>query len=192
MVADSLQYLTALGNEVHNDKDLALEIGLAYVKVAHAQGDPTSPNLGQFVEAEKNLQNAEKFVEPILSKYPNDKVALGTAATIAHDRMVLANAQGRSDEVLPDAAKAAEHLARQPPEPLAGVGEQLVARGLVAELEPVDPRLEARCLVGGRGHAGSSSGQRNGERYLPLSRQYRHHSLYRSGSENHKKILQNR
>ena len=52
MVSDSLQYLTSLGSDVHGDNDLALDIALAYIRVAHAQGDPTSPNLGQFAEAE--------------------------------------------------------------------------------------------------------------------------------------------
>jgi len=46
IVADSLQYLTSLGSEAHMDKDLANEIALAYIRVAHVQGDPTSPNLG--------------------------------------------------------------------------------------------------------------------------------------------------
>ena len=66
MVTDSLQYLTSLGSEAHVDKDLALEIAYAYVRVAHAQGDPTSPNLGQFAEAEASLNNAAKFVDPVL------------------------------------------------------------------------------------------------------------------------------
>ena len=70
MVSDSLQYLTSLGSDVHDDKDLALEIAYAYVRVAHAQGDPTSPNLGQFAEAEKSLEKAENFVDAVLSKYP--------------------------------------------------------------------------------------------------------------------------
>ena len=68
MVTDSLQYLTLLGSDVHGDKDLALEIAYAYVRVAHAQGDPTSPNLGQFAEAEASLNNASRFVDPVLLK----------------------------------------------------------------------------------------------------------------------------
>ena len=58
MVSDSLQYLTSLGSDVHGDKDLALETAYAYVRVAHAQGDPTSPNLGQFPEAEASLEQS--------------------------------------------------------------------------------------------------------------------------------------
>jgi len=100
MVVDSLQYLTSLGSEVHGDKDLALEIALAYVRVAHVQGDPTAANLGQFAEAEATLQKAENFVDSVLATAPRDRQGLFIAATIAHDRMCLADAQGRRDETL--------------------------------------------------------------------------------------------
>jgi|HubBroStandDraft_2_1064218.scaffolds.fasta_scaffold00523_9 serine/threonine protein kinase len=104
MVSDSLQYLTSLGSDVHGDKDLALEIAYAYVRVAHAQGDPTSPNLGQFAEAEKSLEQAENFVDGVLSKYPKNPRALFIATTIAHDRMVLADRRGDQAEALNNAA----------------------------------------------------------------------------------------
>jgi serine/threonine protein kinase len=94
MVSDSQQYLTSLGSDVHGDKDLALEIAYAYVRVAHAQGDPTSPNLGQFAEAEASLNHASRFVDTVLQKDPNHARALFIATTIAHDRMVLANYAG--------------------------------------------------------------------------------------------------
>jgi len=100
IVADSLQYLTSLGSEVRGDKALALEIALAYVRVAHVQGDPTAANLGQFAEAEATLQKAENFVDPVLATDPRDRQGLFIAATIAHDRMCLADAQGRRDETL--------------------------------------------------------------------------------------------
>src|SRR5580698_8149714 len=100
IVSDSLQYLTSLGGDVRGDKDLALEIAYAYVRVAHAQGDSTSPNLGQFAEAKVSLDKASTFVEPILAKDPNNQRALFIATTIAHDRMVLANYRGdRANEL---------------------------------------------------------------------------------------------
>jgi serine/threonine protein kinase len=104
MVSDSLQYLTSLSSEAHVDNDLALEIAYAYVRVAHAQGDPTSPNLGQFAEAEKSLEQAENFVDGVLSKYPSNPRALFIAATIAHDRMNLAVNRDDQSEQLKDAA----------------------------------------------------------------------------------------
>jgi serine/threonine protein kinase/tetratricopeptide (TPR) repeat protein len=104
MVTDSLEYLTSLGSDIHGDNDLALEIAYAYVRVAHVQGDPTSPNLGQFTEAEASLKNASRFVDPVLSKDPRNPRALFIATTIAHDRMILAGNRGDQAEELKDAA----------------------------------------------------------------------------------------
>jgi len=105
MVSDSLEYLTSLSSGAHVDKDLALEIAYAYVRVAHAQGDPTSPNLGQFAEAEISLNKAASFVDPVLAQDPTNRRGLFIAATIAHDRMNLADSQGRPQEELKEAAQ---------------------------------------------------------------------------------------
>lgn len=112
IVTDSLQYLTSLGSDVHGDKDLALEVAYAYVRVAHAQGDPTSPNLGQFAEAALSLNHAESFVDPILSKDPENQRALFIATTIAHDRIQLADNRGDQEEELKDAATTASLIER--------------------------------------------------------------------------------
>jgi serine/threonine protein kinase len=112
MVSDSLQYLTSLGSDVQGDKDLALEIAYAYVRVAHAQGDPTSPNLGQFAEAAASLNNAARFVDGVLAQDPVNRRGLFIAATIAHDRMILANNRSDKDESLKDAATTASLVER--------------------------------------------------------------------------------
>jgi serine/threonine protein kinase len=112
MVSDSLQYLTSLGSDVHGDKDLALEIAYAYVRVAHAQGDPTSPNLGQFTEAEVSLDKAENFVDSVLKTDSSNRKGLFIAATIAHDRMVLADEQNRKEQTVLWADKASERVER--------------------------------------------------------------------------------
>jgi len=112
MVADSLEYLTSLGSDVSGDRDLALEIAYAYVRVAHVQGDPTSPNLGQFAEAEASLNNASRFVDPVLSKDSRNPRALFIATTIAHDRMILADNRGDQAEELKDAATTASLIER--------------------------------------------------------------------------------
>ena len=112
MVSDSLQYLRSLESEGHVDKDLALDIAFAYVRVAHAQGDPTSPNLGQFAEAKDSLSQASKFVDAILADDPKNRRALFIAATIAHDRMILADADGRHEESLAYAKDAASLIER--------------------------------------------------------------------------------
>jgi serine/threonine protein kinase len=112
IVTDSLQYLTSLGGDLRGDKDLALEVANAYVKVAHAQGDPTSPNLGQFAEAETSLGKAENFVDPVLQADPANRKGLFIATTIAHDRMVLADEQNREKEMVSWAEKASERVER--------------------------------------------------------------------------------
>jgi tetratricopeptide (TPR) repeat protein len=112
IVSDSLQYLTSLGGDLHGDNDIALEVAYAYVKVAHAQGDPTSPNLGQFAEAEASLDKAENFVDSVLRVDPTNRRGLFIAATIAHDRMVLADEQNRKKEMVSWAEKASERVER--------------------------------------------------------------------------------
>jgi serine/threonine protein kinase len=112
MVSDSLQYLTSLGSDVHGDKELELEIAYAYVRVAHAQGDPTSPNLGQFAEAKVSLDNAERFVDAVLAQDPVNQRGLFIATTIAHDRMELASFQERVEEILSWADKTGDLVDR--------------------------------------------------------------------------------
>jgi tetratricopeptide (TPR) repeat protein len=112
MVSDSLQYLRSLESEGHVDQDLALDIAFAYVRVAHAQGDPTSPNLGQFAKAKQSLSQASRFVDPILADDPKNRRALFIATTIAHDRMVLADAEGRREDSLAYAKDAASLIER--------------------------------------------------------------------------------
>ncbi|HEX8814219.1 MAG TPA: hypothetical protein VF753_01850, partial [Terriglobales bacterium] len=112
LVSDAQQYLTSLGSNVHGDNDLALDIAYAYVRVAHAQGDPTSPNLGQFTEAEANLNKASEFVDPILAKDPANQRALFIATTIAHDRMILADFRGNEGQMLTGAANTASLIER--------------------------------------------------------------------------------
>jgi serine/threonine protein kinase len=112
MVSDSLQYLRSLESEGHVDKDLALDIAFAYVRVAHAQGDPTSPNLGQFAEAKESLSQASRLVDAILADDANNRRALLIATTIAHDRMVLADSESRREDSLAYAKDAASLIER--------------------------------------------------------------------------------
>jgi serine/threonine protein kinase/tetratricopeptide (TPR) repeat protein len=112
MVSDSLDYLTSLSSDVHGDKDLALEIAYAYVRVAHAQGDPTAPNLGQFAEAQENLNHAAKLVDEVLARDSSNRRGLFIATTIAHDRMILADQDGRRDDATAQAGKTAALIER--------------------------------------------------------------------------------
>ena len=112
MVSDSLQYLRSLQSKGHIDKELALDIAFAYVRVAHAQGDPTSPNLGQFSEAKESLDQASMFVDPILADEPKSRRALLIATTIAHDRMILADTENRRNDALTYDSQAASLIER--------------------------------------------------------------------------------
>ncbi len=112
LVFESLRYLEALGAEAGDDPELALEIGNAYIRVAHVQGDPTAANLGQFAAAEQSLRRAEVFIEPVVAADSGNRTALILSATIAHDRMILADMGRRREEALRLAGKAAERLNR--------------------------------------------------------------------------------
>jgi serine/threonine protein kinase len=112
LVSDSLQYLTSLSADVHGDNDLSLEIAIAYKVVAAVQGNPTSPNLGQYREAEANLTRASGFVDPILAQDPTNSRALDIAATIAQDHMQLAIYRGDEETALQYAARCADLVER--------------------------------------------------------------------------------
>ena len=80
IVSTSLEYLKRVGAETRGDKDLAMEIGGAYLQLAQIQGVPVNPNLGQFAEAEESLRKADAFVESVLQidpKYPRALLNVG-------------------------------------------------------------------------------------------------------------------
>lgn len=112
IVSTSLEYLQKVGAEARGDKDLMLEIGSAYVQLAHVQGVPINPNLGQFASADESLRRAAELVESVLKSDPRNRNALLTSASIAHDRMALADSQGRREESFTQALRTAEKLDR--------------------------------------------------------------------------------
>jgi tetratricopeptide (TPR) repeat protein len=105
IVADSLEYLSALGEETAGNTELELDIAQAYGMVAHVQGDPTSANLGQFAEAEESLMKAEALLAGVLARDPNHAIALMRSGGLAHDRMMLARFMMRHEEALAQADK---------------------------------------------------------------------------------------
>ena len=121
IVSTSLEYLQKVGAEARGDKDLALEIGSAYVQLAHVQGVPINPNLGQFASAGESLRKADELVESVLKNNPRNGPALLMSATIAHDRMALADSQNKREESLTQALRSAEKMDRfialGPPKP---------------------------------------------------------------------------
>jgi len=114
IVDTSLDYLRRLAADVRGDRELALEVGNAYMRVARVQGVPITPNLGQIDQAEENLQIAEGFIHSVLVSQPANRTALLRSAQIAHDRMILARLSGRYDEALEFGRKSAAWLAKFP------------------------------------------------------------------------------
>jgi len=110
IVDTSLEYLRRLTAEVRGDRQLALEVGNAYMRVARVQGVPISANLGQMDQAEQNLRIAEGFIHSVLQSQPANRTAMLRSAQIAHDRMVLARLNHHWDEALALARKSAEWL----------------------------------------------------------------------------------
>lgn len=94
------------------DKDLALEVGSAYVQLAHVQGVPVNSNLGQFAQANESLRQADTLVGFVLSSDAKNRRALLASATIAHDRMVVAGVQNQHAESLAYTIDAAAKLDR--------------------------------------------------------------------------------
>lgn len=110
IVAMSQEYLEALSGEARADRDLALEIGVAYSALARAQGVPSASNLGQYAQAEESLRKAEALLDLVLRDSPQNRKALLRSAMIQQDRMMLADAGRRPDEALGHARQAAGHM----------------------------------------------------------------------------------
>src|SRR5262249_31817841 len=91
------------------DPNLALEIATAYISLSHVQAG-TSLNLGQDTESDESLIKADSFVNAVLSVSPGNRQALLTSAEINHDRMNLADYDGRYDAALAYARKTAAPL----------------------------------------------------------------------------------
>jgi Protein kinase domain len=114
IVSTSLAYLEGLGADARSEPDLALEIGAAYLQVARIQGVPADCHLGQFEQARDSLAKADAFVEGALAVNRRNGRALLISAWIAHNRMILAIAQSRRQDVLVQADRIMAQLDRLP------------------------------------------------------------------------------
>jgi tetratricopeptide (TPR) repeat protein len=110
IVNTSLQYLQRLAGDAQDDPVLALELGNAYMRVARVQGVPVNSNLGDAVQADLSLQQAERLLHSALVARPNDRTAALRSAQTAHDRMILADFRGASTDSLAFARKASGFL----------------------------------------------------------------------------------
>jgi tetratricopeptide (TPR) repeat protein len=100
LVAASLEYLEGLSRDAGDDLDLMQEVADGYWQVARIQGVPTGLNLGDFAQAEENLTKAASLIETVVAARPDDPRALDRSATIAHDRMILADSERRDADAL--------------------------------------------------------------------------------------------
>jgi serine/threonine protein kinase len=117
LVSTSTQYLEGLGMEALQDRDLALEVGEAYLQIARIQGVPAWNNLGQYSDAGKNLETANRFIESVLAADPGNRKALWLSANVAHDSSFVAYALHLPEQVLEGGRRVVERFHR-----LAGLG----------------------------------------------------------------------
>jgi tRNA A-37 threonylcarbamoyl transferase component Bud32/tetratricopeptide (TPR) repeat protein len=142
IVDTALEYLQRLSADVHDDSELALEVGNAYLRVARVQGVPSTGNLGQMDQAAHSLQFAEGFIQSVLASQPSNRTAILRSAQIAHDRMVLARFNGRDEEALALARKTEEWLEKFHP----GKGDQSEANTILSFYSNIADQQ----LLGGR------------------------------------------
>jgi tetratricopeptide (TPR) repeat protein len=113
IVAISKQYLEALSASSRDDQELALEIGIAYARLAGVQGVPGARHLGQYAQAADSLHKAELFLEPVLKRSPDNRQAVLALSRISQGLMALGRETGRSNEqVLAHARKAVGYMDR--------------------------------------------------------------------------------
>jgi tetratricopeptide (TPR) repeat protein len=98
LVSVSLQYLEGLAADAQGDIELMHEVSEGYARVGQIQGVPTELNLGNLAKAEETLAKAEAVSEAILTAHPNDLRATYRIAAIAHDRMIVAETERRSED----------------------------------------------------------------------------------------------
>jgi tetratricopeptide (TPR) repeat protein/predicted Ser/Thr protein kinase len=110
IVTLSTEYLEGLGREVHNDRELAMDLANGYLLLGRVQGVPPYPHLGQAAAAEESLRKAGVFVESVLAKSPGRPDALLEAAEIEQDRMILASSDSRDADALTHARQCAGRL----------------------------------------------------------------------------------
>jgi hypothetical protein len=116
MVATALDYLDNLARSAGKDAGLLHELGLAYGKVADAQGAPGQPSLGRTDDALRSYREAVEFERRAAAADPAYRQSLATAQSrLAYTAMVA----GRLPEAqtnLQDAATLLDRLRAEKPD----------------------------------------------------------------------------
>jgi tetratricopeptide (TPR) repeat protein len=110
LVAASLDYLEGLSREAQGNLDLQQEIVLGYWRLARIQGGNSEFNLGESVKAELSLKKAGALVDSVLASRPQDRATRIRSAIIAHDRMIVAYADQRREELVSHLHKVVKQL----------------------------------------------------------------------------------
>jgi tetratricopeptide (TPR) repeat protein len=112
IMATSIQYLESLGPEALRDKQLALEISDAYLRIARIQGVPEWNQQGQYAAAEKSISKAAEMVQSVLAADPANREGVWQMANAAHDRAIVAYAERRPGQVIAWSPRAVEGFDR--------------------------------------------------------------------------------
>jgi len=112
LAATSIQYLESLGRDDLRNKQLALEIGAAYLRIARIQGVPEWNQQGQYSDADRSLSKVAELANSVLATDPANREALWQSANVAHDRAVIAYIERRPDQVFAYSPKAVEGFDR--------------------------------------------------------------------------------
>jgi serine/threonine protein kinase len=112
LTAISIEYLESLRRQDLHNKQLALEVGAAYLRIARIQGVPEWNQQGRYVDAERSLSKVAEIANSVLATDPNNRQALWLSANAAHDRAVIAYIQRRLDQVFAYSPKAVEGFNR--------------------------------------------------------------------------------
>ena len=86
LVKLALEYLDSLSKEASNDLELQRELAAAYEKVGDVQGNPSSPNIGDFKGATESYKKSQNIRRNLLEKEPND---LAEQGRLAHNLMIM-------------------------------------------------------------------------------------------------------
>ncbi len=80
LVTLALEYLNSLSKEASTDRELQRELAAAYEKVGDVQGNPSSPNIGDFKGATESYLKAQSIRRTLLEKEPNNLEEQGRLA----------------------------------------------------------------------------------------------------------------
>lgn len=116
LVATALKYLDSLAGEAQNDPELALEVAVAYRKLAEIKGDGRAAHLGEISSARRNAERAAELLNAVEAREPDNINALREHRVLALllGRMRLEGGDATGVTETEKAAGIAEKITRLP------------------------------------------------------------------------------